>query len=162
MNLTSKFVLTREVGMWGAIDTLIVSLVIIGLGLHAWGIVMNAVVVIANNGIMPVVYNEPLLLIPEPGIIHQQMSNGSMLLLSDWIRIDFPDWQKHIPTGTTGAAIHWWGKFLNYPFAGGVNFVSIGDLSRWAGSLLFLIGNIFLVVCIFRRLYTRNSPHIFQ
>lgn len=162
MSIKSKFALTREAGILATIDMFIALLVLFGLGLHAWGIVMNASVVMVNDGVMPVVYDEPLFLIPEPGIIHRQMSEGNMLLFSDWIRVDFPDWRKHIPSGITGTMIHWWGKYLNYPFEGGINFVSIGDICRWLGSLMFLLGNMALIPLVLKRLYSGDVPKMFK
>ncbi|OGZ06056.1 MAG: hypothetical protein A2845_01420 [Candidatus Lloydbacteria bacterium RIFCSPHIGHO2_01_FULL_49_22] len=139
--------------MWGLVDTMLALLVVTGLALNAWGIVMNGVVVEVNDGVMPVISETPGFIMTNYGTPRKFVSDGKLLFLADHIRVDFPDWEKYIPEGAPGIAIRWWGKWLDYPFEGGVNLVSIGDICRWMGSLLFLLGNILLIPCILRRLF---------
>lgn len=133
-----------------------------GIVLSAWGVVANFTVVAANNGVMPVISSRPGFIIDTGGTPRRFVPNGKLLFLADRVRIDFPDWEKHIPGGSVGQAINWWGKWLEYPFDGGIYIVSIGDIFRWSGSILFLIGNIFLIPLTLWRIYKGALPRIFK
>lgn len=158
MGLKNTLSLTRDHTMWGLVDTILTLLVVVGLALNAWGIVMNAVVVEANDGVMPVIFDQPALITTDYGTPRRFVHDGKLLFLADTIAINFPNLEKYIPEGRSGNPITWWGKWLDYPFEGGLNLVSIGDISRWVGSLLFLTGNMLLIPCILRRLFFSGKP----
>lgn len=162
MKLSTELKLRRERSTWGFVDTALTLLVVIGLALNAWGIVMNGVVIEANNGVMPVIVEIPGIIITNTGTPREFVDDGKLLLLADRVRIDFPDWEDKIPHGAAGSTIRWWGKWLAYPFEGGVNIVSIGDLSRWTGTILFLLGNALLIPLVLRRLSTGDLPRVFK
>ena len=75
---------------------------------------------------------------PQAGTQRAYVEDGKLLFLSDRIRIHFTSIEDSIPSGFAGKALRWWIKHLNFPAEGGLNIVSIGDLMRWAGTLLFL------------------------
>lgn len=147
-----RFALVRDGTTRAFPDLLLTMFVVIGLALNAWGVVMNAVVVEANDGVMPVVLDEPEIIIQSEGTPRLFVPGGKLLVLADRIRIDFPNWEKHIPSGVVGAPIVWWGKWLGYPLEGGLYIVSIGDACRWLGSLMFLLGNAILIPLVLWRL----------
>ena len=162
MKLAKELMLSRERTTMGLVDMTLTLLVIIGLALNAWGIVMNGAVVEANNGVMPVIVEIPGIITTNTGTPREFVDDGKLLLLADRVRIDFPDWEGKIPHGAAGSAIRWWGKWLDYPFEGGVNIVSVGDLSRWTGTILFLLGNALLIPLVLRRLSTGDLPRVFK
>ena len=112
--------------------------VMFGFSLNFWGINANGIVTIANNQTMPVVSEKFDLIMPQSGTERAYLEDGRLLLLADRFRIDFPQIEDHIPSGPFGRALHWWITHLNYPAEGGLNIVSIGDVMRWVGTILFL------------------------
>ena len=112
--------------------------VMFGFSLNFWGIDANGIVTLANNNTMQVISDKFDLFIPQAGTERAYVEDGKLLFLSDRIRIHFTDIQDHIPSGFAGKAARWWIKHLDFPSEGGLNIVSIGDLMRWVGTLLFL------------------------
>ncbi len=162
MELSQELNLRRERTKWGFVDTALTLLVVIGLALNAWGVVMNGIVVEVNDGVMPVIVDIPGIITTNAGTPRQFVDDGKLLILADRVRIDFPNWEDEIPRGAIGSAIRWWGKWLDYPFEGGVNIVSIGDLCRWLGTVLFLLSNALLIPLILRRIYSGDIPRVLR
>ncbi|OGZ19359.1 MAG: hypothetical protein A2494_02555 [Candidatus Lloydbacteria bacterium RIFOXYC12_FULL_46_25] len=156
-----SFTRSEEISLWGKLDLTITLFLILGLALNSWGIVFNAVTVMANDDTMPVITTKHVVLLENEGVPRILTNKGNLLLLADRIEIDFPDIERHIPRGHTGKAVRWWGKWLNYPFEGGKNFVSCGDLMRWSGSALFLIMIPLIILGSLRRIFSGDLPRIF-
>lgn len=112
---------------------------ILGITLNFWGIVFNGIVVIANDDVMPVMTEASNVSPDQPGTKRQAMTEGNLMLLSDRFLIDFPSIDEQIPNGYPGKATRWWAKYTLYPTDGGKYFVSIGDVMRWTGTILFLL-----------------------
>ncbi len=112
--------------------------VMFGFSLNFWGINANGIVTLANNQTMPVVNDKFDLIMPQAGTERAYVEDGKLLFLADRIRIHFSAIEDQIPSGVAGKAARWWIKHLDYPAEGGLNIVSVGDLMRWVGTLLFL------------------------
>ncbi|GEM_PF-5096899 len=160
MRSKKEFFLERDQTRWGYIDTAMVLLVLIGLALNAWGIVMNGVVVIVNNDVMPVITDKPIIILTDYGTPRKFVPDGKLLMLADRIIFDFPVWNGYVPDGISGKIIHWWGKYLDYPLEGGLNIVSIGDICRWIGSILFLLVTPIIILSSIRRIFSGELPRI--
>ena len=112
--------------------------VLFGFSLNFWGINANGLVVLSNDNIMPVVTDHKAMIIPGEGTPRLFVPDGNFLLLADRIPINFPSIEDRVPSGFVGKIFHWWSKHLDFPSEGGLNLVSIGDLMRWVGTILFL------------------------
>lgn len=143
---------------WARADIFITLLLILGLTLNAWGIVFNATVVMANKDTMPVITEQPIFLLKNNGVPRVLTNEGNLLLLADRIKINFPDMRKHVPSGPMGIAVRWWSKWLDYPLEGGLNMVSVGDLMRWSGSIIFLLMIPIIIIATLRRLLSGDRP----
>lgn len=135
------------------VDLSVTALLLCGICLHYWGIVANMIVIAANNNAMPVIVEPGEMIVPDQGVFMDTTRSGNLLLLSDWVRIDFPHIEDTIPEGKIGEAFTWWAIHLRYPLAGGVYMVSIGDMMRWLGSLILICITPVVVLLIARRTY---------
>jgi len=135
-------------------DLAVTLLFLFGICLHYWGITANMVVTTVNNNMMPVITESHTIIIPDQGIFQHTTETGNLILLSDWIRIDFPFIENEIPDGNFGNAFRWWTTYFGYPTDGGIYMVSIGDLMRWTGgSLIFILLTPLVMFLIPRRMY---------
>lgn len=155
-----EFRLARENTFWGHIDTMLVMTMLIALSLFSWGTFFNALVVEVNNGVMPVISSD--FLMPTGGTPREFVDDGKLMLLADRFTAHFPDVSRYIPGGLLGGIANWWGTALGYEFEGGLWVVSLGDIFRWVGSLLFLFTNLLLVASIGRRFWAGDRPRMFK
>jgi hypothetical protein len=118
------------------LDKTLIILILLGIFIYCLGTFSNYLVITTNNGKFPAVIYENELL--EKTIIHQiKNDNHNLIFLSDIFRIHFPIINE--PDDFYLKSIFlWYKKNLDYPFEGGLNIVSIGDILRWIGSALFL------------------------
>lgn len=124
--------------IFGKLKLVLTYVVLLGITLNFWGITLNAVVVMANNNIMPVISEHEDVIVGNVGTERQFITDGKLMFLSDRHRIVFPEIEDVIPTKGIGKPIRWWAKQLDYPIEGGISIVSVGDLMRWSGTILFL------------------------
>ncbi len=122
--------------------------VMFGFSLNFWGINANGIVTLANDQTMPVISDKLDVILPQAGTERAYLPQGELLFLADRIRIHFVAIEDRIPNGIVGKAARWWITHLDFPAEGGLNIVSIGDIMRWVGTLLFLPLLPFLVILI--------------
>lgn len=120
-------------------DQMLMMVFLLGVVLHFWGSTLNAVVLVANNGSMPVWEIGPLEEIPNGEVRwHDATKRESKLaLLNDRIHIDLHD--VRIQWKPFRITVETWAKFFNCPLKQGRYMASVGDLMFWAGSVLFLL-----------------------
>ena len=119
------------------LDRLIVITALFGLSMHFWGSAMNALVIVANNGSMPV-WPMPLTEVSSgAGWFDATNQTVNLSLLGDWMWLGLPDvWVRW---ELLQEAIESWAGIVNYPLKRGIYAASIGDMLFWSGSLLFLL-----------------------
>ncbi len=121
------------------LDWLSATLMLLGVSMYFWGTAMNMVVVVANNGSMPIieVVASSVISDHDEKARHVTTSEHSkFVLLGDRIQVDFPD--VHVMWEPFLGIADKWAELTDYPPDGGTNMVSVGDLTRWIGSALFL------------------------
>jgi hypothetical protein len=139
-------------------------LVVIGIAMHFWGVALNAAVMLANGGSMPVIGLTAMdLVMNDDGLKRRAVFDGNAKypLLADRLRIDLPD--IAVTGKAPGKIVSKWAELLDYPLEAGEYIASIGDILRWLGSALFLVMLPVLIVRIpFRlrqdRIELRRQP----
>lgn len=133
----------------GSAIIFVIVVILSGVILEQWGIVANGAVIVANDGKMPVVPQRNMTLDDNPGFA-RKLSDGSenLLFLSDIFLVRFPEIETAIRRSPVAKPIAWWVEKLYFPWEGGLNSISIGDIMRWLGSAAFLLFLPLLVILI--------------
>ncbi len=122
-------------------DWLLFLLMITSISLYFWGTALNGIVMLVNNGSMPVNLG-PRVFFSTGNPPRHSAKEGSarLLFLADIIEVDFPEIKT--PKGKLGDGFREVARLMDYPLEGsasfgGVHYVSIGDLMRWVSVPLF-------------------------
>lgn len=121
-------------------DSVLIFFILAGVLAYLLGTGMNALVLHSNNGVMPSEAPEMSLLEPEKGFPRGYATKETRYrFLGDTALIDFENIDNALPANALGRSVLWWGRVLDYPLEGGMNFISLGDMLRFGGSALFLL-----------------------
>ncbi len=114
------------------------AIVIFGIAVMFWGFAFNQLALVLNDGKMPVVITERYhISSDERHKVIDATTRGIFFI--DWIPIHFNEIKEPNNTALKLIYKNVYGKFLNYPIEGGMNYVSIGDLMIWFGASVFLL-----------------------
>lgn len=119
------------------LDRFILIAALLGLALHFWGSALNSLVIVANNGSMPV-WPMPLTeLASGDGWFDATKQVANLHILGDWLWLGLPDVQ--VRSELLQQALEAWAGIVDYPLKRGIYAASIGDVLFWSGFALFLL-----------------------
>lgn len=119
------------------LDRFILLAALFGLAMHFWGSALNALVIVANNGSMPV-WPMPLTeLARGDGWFDATTQVANLHILGDWLWLGLPDVQ--VRSELLQGAIEAWARIVDYPLKRGIYAASVGDILFWSGFALFLL-----------------------